>query len=367
MALALDESQGAIEEAPTGAVRSGRRLKDADRLNFTEQLALFLEAGLSLHQALTMMQRQTKVRGMIALLAGLVEDLEGGKSLSGALGGHPLFPKTYISLVAAGEQGGFLPDVLTRLHEDDARRIELRAALVSAFTYPAFLVTFSVAVVIFILAFVFPRFEKLFASIGDGLPASTRLLLAFSDFITNYWAPLVLAIAAIAIGVVQWLNTEDGRRRLDRAKLTWPGVGRVYQELYTAQMFRVLSLALERGVPVVETLRACRDVVDNLSYADFITSVESDVAQGGRIADGFDRTRVVPDLAREMVRTAEESGSLALVTGRIARHFELELERRLQRFSKLIEPALLIGMGFLISILVSALILPIFKLSQGVG
>ncbi len=345
-----------------------RKVTGRDRMFFTEQLSLLIESGMPLYQSLELIKEQTPNPRFETLLSSVIAEVASGKPLSVALGEHQeVFSSTYTNLIAAGEAGGFLPDVLQELLKADERSDELRSVLVSAFTYPAFLILFSVLVIVFVLVFVFPKFGKMFTKIHDQLPASTKFLLATSDMLTLHWPWVLAGLVAGGYMLCMFLWSEAGSRLIDRAKLSTPIIGAIYAELYIAQCLRVLGLSLQHGVPVIDSLRACSEATNNSLFTRFLGVTRERVTEGGRIADGFDEADVVPMLARQMVRTAEEAGNLGKVSTRLADYYERELHKRLETFSKLIEPTMLLIMGGLVGVIVASLILPIFKLSRAVG
>lgn len=338
-----------------------------DRMAFTEQLALLLETGMPLHSALQGLGQQAGNPGMQAIIADLVAEVESGQRFAAALAKHPeLFSSTYVNLVAASEGSGFLPKVLEQLYAEEEKRDELRKTITSALTYPAFLMGFSILVVVFVLVVVFPKFGDMFARIHDQLPPTTVALMALSDLIRGYWWQLLLVLGGASALIARWMNSAAGKALLDDWKLRLPGIGKITVQLYIAQSFRVVSLSLSHGVSIVDALDATRDVVDNQRYRRLLVSVERSVQEGGTIAAGFTESELMPDLVKQMVATAESSGNLAPVLGRVAAHYERELSRRLVTLSKMAEPVMLLVMGVVVGIIVSSLILPIFKLSKAV-
>lgn len=370
LAVAQQEQSSAAAKPGKKVASSGRRraITSKDRMFFTEQLALLIETGMPVHKALLVLQGQMGNPALSSVIEDLNDNLAGGKSLSHALQQHPeVFSSTYVNLVAASEGGGFMHQVLTQLLAMEQKREELRSTLVSAFTYPAFLVSFSILVVIFVLVFVFPKFGELFIAIKDELPATTVVLLATSDLLREQWPFILAGVIGSGFLLVRWLASETGRASVDRMKLSLPGVSGIFVQLYLVQAFRVLSLSLSNGVTVVDALRACRDVVDNGVFRQLLRKVESRVTEGGKIGEAFADSEFMPDLAKQMITTAEEAGNLALVTDRMAKFYQGELNKKLERLAKVIEPIMLLVMGVVVGVLVSSLILPIFKLSHAVG
>ncbi len=370
LALPASEKPGARRKRSVTGRPRGRagRITDKDRMFFTEQLALLIETGMPVHQALSVLQGQVSNPALVAVLRDLCDELSGGNSFSHALSRHPqVFSTTYVNLVAASEGGGFMHEVLIQLLQMEEKREELRSTLISAFTYPAFLVSFSLLVVIFVLVFVFPKFGDLFTAIKDELPATTLVLLAVSDFLRERWMIALPGFAGAALLTGRWLSSAPGRATMDRFKLTAPLLSSIFTQLYLVQTLRVLSLSLGNGVPIVDALRACRDVVDNGLFQSLIRHVEVKVTEGGKIGEGFGDSDYVPDLAKQMITTAEEAGNLALVADRMAQFYQRELNKKLDRLAKIIEPVMLLVMGGVVGVIVSSLILPIFKLSHAVG
>ncbi len=348
--------------------KSGFKITSAQRMFLLEQLALMLETGNSLHQALSSLAEHSVDKSLQKLVATLAEDVASGRPFSAALAKHPQsFSNTHVSLIAASENGGFMHEVLTELLQMEEKSEELRSTVFSALSYPAFLVVFSIAVVVFVLAVVFPKFATMFDSIRDQLPSTTLFLMHCSDLLRFHWPQILVGISAVVATLVLWSKTEAGRSWIDSAKLSMPGVRTVCIQIYLVQLLRVISLSLGNGVRIVETLEACRDVVSNTKIRSFILGLENDVQQGSGIARGFMHSSIMPPLVKQMITTGEESGELARVCGRVANYYEKELGKKLTALSKMAEPIMLMVMGLIVGILVSSLILPIFKLSRAVG
>ena len=346
----------------------GDRISNRERMFFTERLALLLETGGALHGSLQLLSGQCENPALSKVAAALAEDIAGGMPFARALAKHPeAFPTVFVNLVDAGERGGFLSTVLAELTALEEKTARLRATLVSAFTYPAFLIVFSLAVVIFVLVYVFPKFADLFSAIRDQLPFSTLMLMTASDLLRQQWPVLFGGFVVSGVGFRHWLRDAGGAVVIDRLKLRIPVLRDIFAQLYLVQTMRVMGLSLENGVSVPDALRASRDLVHNKVFRDFVRDVEHDVNEGRGISGAFERAPFMPELARQLIETGEETGSLALVMNRMAGHYERELSRRLESLAKLIEPMLLLLMGAVVGIIVASLILPIFKLSRAVG
>jgi type II secretory pathway component PulF len=371
MPIELDHSTDAAGTGASARAPGGMRLTIGERapgvnerMLMTERLSLLLETGVPLHTALQSLLEQSEQPRLRAMIAAMADDILAGERFSYALSRHPLFPRTYVNLVAAGEAGGFLPDVLTQLVEMDEKEERLRRTVTSALAYPMFLMAFSVVVVLFILIWVFPKFAVMFESIRDQLPITTRMLLVASAALTQHGA-LIGALAA-ALAVLAWIMVRrpEVRAALDRATLRLPLLRDIFAQIYLTRLLRVMGMSLERGVTVLATLEACRGIVKNADVQRFILELESDVTEGKGIASGFQRSAFVPASVRQMVATGEATGTLGRVMGRVADSFDRDLTKKLNQLSKMAEPLMLMIMGAMVGTLVSSLILPIFKLSR---
>jgi type II secretory pathway component PulF len=355
----------AAKRRPAWLAGRAKRLGGAERILFTERLALLLETGVPLHAALRSLHEQSVEPRLRAVIGALADDIVGGSRFSEALARHPeLFPSTYVNLVGASEQGGFLSLVLGQLVEMDEKQARLRATLISALSYPGFLAVFSVAVVIFILMFVFPKFAIMFGAIHDQLPLTTKVLIALSAALTEHTLAVFGGFGGVLAALVALLRRPSARIALDRLKLSTPLLRDIFIKLYLTRLLRVMGISLERGVTVLATLAACREVVPNAQFQEFIARLETEVTEGKGIAAGFNDSAFIPISVRQMISTGEQSGCLGKVMGRVADFYDRELTRQLTELSKLAEPVMLLVMGVLVGTIVSSLILPIFKLSS---
>ena len=371
------ELQEIVDQRETGPAKKAlsiqlfsmrAKVTSNDRRFFTEQLALMLETGANLHQALQLLREQSQQPAMAEVIESLLEDVAGGHTFSAALSKHPeVFSTTYVNLVAASEAGGFMHQILAELLAMEEKAEELNNTVRSALAYPIFLSLFSLGVVVFILMVVFPKFAVMFAKIHDQLPVTTIALMHASDFLRSYWVQTVVALVAVTMLAFRWATSPKGKDTLDRLKLTLPGIKHVFMQIYLTQSLRVMSLSLANGVNISDTLSATRDVVGNSILRRFFVTVEEQVQQGNGVAAGFKRDDLIPLLVQRMIATGEESGNLAKVMSRLAEYYERELTKRLKSLSKMAEPVMLMVMGVIVGVLVSSLILPIFKLSRAVS
>ena len=339
-----------------------------DRIFFTEQLALMLETGMALHEALKAFRTLDIKPELKTIIESLMNDVEEGKTFSAALNRHvEFFSTAYINLVAAAEVGGFLDRVLLELKEMDEKREKLKSTVVSAMVYPAFLILFSLGVVVFVLVFVFPKFAELFARISDQLPGSTKVLMAASHALINYWWLFIGVLLSLFVAARYWLSTSHGIETLDRLKLSVYMIRDIFIQLYLVQSMRLMSMSMANGVSVMDTLEACREVVRNKVFNRFIAGLQVHVEEGAGFSTGFEQADFIPATVKQMIRTGDDTGNLPQVMARVADYYERELEKKLALFARMVEPVMLLVMGAVVGLIVSSLILPIFKLSRAVA
>ncbi len=345
-----------------------KKLDVTDRIFFTEQLSLMLEAGMPLYESLKAFNSLENKPQLKVIVTSLLNDVEEGKSFSEAMEKHSdFFSLAYINLIAAAEGGGFLDKVLTELKVMDQKREKLKSTVVSAMIYPAFLILFSVAVVIFVLIAVFPKFAVLFERIHDELPITTLVLMSASHALINYWWLFLAGLVIVIVAVYFWLRSPHGIETMDRLKLSVFMIKDIFIQLYLIQSMRLMSMSMDNGVSAIDTLGACSEVVENTVFNRFISGLKTHVKEGAGFATGFEQADFIPPTVKQMIKTGDSTGNLAQVMARIADYYETELEKKLALFARMIEPIMLLVMGVVVGLLVSSLMLPIFKLSRAVG
>lgn len=357
----------ATKQASFFNLTGDKNVTTADRIALTERLALLLETGVPLHTALLSLQEQSSTPRLKAIIGQVADDIVSGQRFSDALARHPeLFPPTYVNLVGASETGGFLPEVLAQLVDMDEKQERLRSTIMSALTYPGFLIVFSFAVVIFILVAVFPKFTVMFTAIYDDLPLTTRFLMGASRILTEHATTVLAGVTGGLTGLVIGLRQPGVQDALDRLKLRTPFVRDIFIKIYITQLMRVMGISLQRGVTILATLTACRNVIPNAEFQRFIGELEVQVTEGRGIAAGFAASVLIPVSVRQMIETGEQTGTLGRVMGRVADFYERDLTRQLNQVAKLAEPIMLLVMGMLVGTIVTSIILPIFKMSRAV-
>jgi len=343
-----------------------KRVTGRDVVEFTQQLATLIEAGLPLDRALLILEELTGHPRIREISADILRSVRGGSSLSDALAKHHPHPfsRLYISMVRAGEKGGVLEATLKRLAELLREAQEFRDAIVSATIYPALLTLVGAAAVVFLLTFVIPRFGEIFKDLGQDLPMPTYVLLTVSGAVQTYWWVVALVVVAAVLVTRMVLSTSEGRLGADRLLLRLPLAGDVVLKTEVARFARVLGTLLRSGVPVVSALSVVREMIGNRILANAVDRLADGVKRGAGLSAPMAETGVFPPLARHLVRIGEETGRLEEMLLRVADAFEAEVRKLVKRLTGLLEPEIILAMGLVVGFIVVAMLMAIFSISD---
>jgi type IV pilus assembly protein PilC len=340
-------------------------VKSREVMFFTSQLSLMLEIQTPLTVALKAIGDEIQNPAFKAVLTALGQDIEEGLQLSDALKRHPrVFDNKFVSMVKAGETGGFLEKILDRIVEMQEKRQALITQLRSSLTYPAVLCVFGILVVVFILIFVLPKFTTFFKGKESILPWTTRFLMIASASLQHYWWVYILAAIGLVLGLTFWGKSKQGRALKDRFFISGPLISGLSNKIYTCEMLRTLGYLMESQVPLLEAIKVTSPTIWNQYYRRFLDEIRDTVDQGGRFSQPFAANPHIPQTVKQMVNIGEEVGKLPMVMLRLARFYDTEIEQELKKFAAMIEPLALIVMGGVVGMIVSSIILPMFKLSQ---
>lgn len=343
----------------------GKRVKSWEVTFFASQLSLMLEIETPLPVALKALADEIQNPALKEVVTDLCQDIEEGRQLSDAMRRHPrVFNARFVSMVKAGETGGFLNKILDRIVEMQEKRQALVTQLKSTLTYPAVLCVLGTLVVVYVLVGVLPQFAAFFRGKESILPWTTRFLMIASDSLRHYWWVYILSATGLVLGCISWGKSQQGRALRDRFLISGPLVSGLTNKVYTCDMLRTLGNLMESQVPMLEALDVTGPTVLNQYYRRFVEEIRDTVAKGGRFAQAFATYPYIPQTVKQMVTVGEEVGKIPVVMLRLARFYDMEIEQELKKLAAKIEPAALIVMGSVVALIVSAVILPIFKLSQ---
>jgi type II secretory pathway component PulF len=367
------EGVATIGDRPNSSLKSlvdlnqlfGKSIKAGEVIFFTSQLSLMLEIGTPLKNALEAICNQTKNTHFKDVIQKMLKDIKDGRQLSDAMKRHPLvFNTVYNSMVKAGEAGGFLHEILDRIVEMQEKRQALLSQIRSALTYPMFLCFLGLIVVIFVLVGVLPKFTAFFEGKEHILPLTTRLLMFTSASLREYWWLYLIGCFGGIIGLKLFKNSERGQILIDWSFIKLPILSKLSNKINTCSMLRTLGHLMESAVPILQALDVTRDTIKNRYFKHLIQRIQDHVHKGGKLSQPFSKFPFILDSVKQMVATGEETGNLSEVMLRLAKFYDAEVDQELKTISSMIEPIALVVMGAMVGIIVSSVVLPLFRLAH---
>ncbi len=347
-----------------GLRTSQRKVKLESFLIFNQQFLTLVRAGVPILHALEMLAKSQKNPAFKAQLEAVSQRIRTGQSPSEAFEAQGGFPVIYTTTLLAGERSGHLEDVLARYLTFQRVALTFRKKLTASLFYPALLIVMVVAMFLFLITFVVPRFGQLYDQIGGHLPALTVFLIALGNNFQEYLFYALPVVALIGYGLWRWSRTDRGGAQLDRARLRVPIFGNIWLKYQVALFARTLSTLLEGGLPPVPSLETAARSISSRSVADAVRRGVTGVREGRPLSRALIETRVFPELATSMVEVGESTGALPQMLNSVAEFFEEDVQTALTAALSLIEPAILIVMGIVVVTIMIALYLPIFSLGQ---
>jgi len=335
---------------------------------FTRQLATMIDAGLPLVQSLEVLSSQQENKVFKNIIREIREDVEGGSTFAGALKKHPVtFNELYTNLVVAGEEGGILDTILTRLAGYIEKAEALKKKVKSALIYPTTIVTVAVIVVIILMVFVIPVFETMFQSAGQSLPLPTVIVLTISKMIKRYIFFFVPALILLFFLFKRYYKTEGGRAIVDRLLLRLPIFGPLFRKIAVARFSRTLGTLVSSGVPILDGLSIVSRTAGNRAIETAIMNARASIREGETIAEPLSRSGHFPPMVIQMIAVGESTGALDAMLSKIAEFYEDEVDVGVANLTSLLEPLLMIFLGVVIGGVVIAMYLPIFNMASAVG
>lgn len=334
-------------------------------LDFTTQLAVMIRAGINLRSALDGIADQTAHAGFKKIILEVKQDVESGKQFSEALAKHPkLFGALYINMVRASEMSGSFSEMLERIAAYIRQEIETRKMVIGASIYPAIIGVLAVAVTIFLLTFVLPKFYTVFEGKEDVLPWATNFLMGLSNAMLNNWPFILGGVVVAAGGLFAATRTELGSFWIDKLKLSVPVLSGMFRSLYISRSLQTMGQLVNAGVPMLDVLTITGDISGNKLFEGLWRKVHSSVKQGKKIAAPLQNNGLLPRAVVQMIGAGEESGKLGEVLDQISDYYARQLKDQIKTVTGMIEPIMIIVMGSVVGFIAMAIILPIFKMSQ---
>lgn len=344
--------------------RFGRAVSTEQFLLFNQELLALVRAGLPIVQSFDIMLERQKNQRFREILTEIREKLTSGVALSDAFAAYGnLFPPIYSTSLRAGERSGDLEGVIKRFLRYQKLIVNLRKRVVGAMVYPAILILLSSAMIFIMMTYVVPKFAEFFEGFGQELPWFTQFLITTATFLRKNVILMAIGVTAAVILVNRWVQTK-GRLVWDRMKLRIPLVGGVLHRFAIMQFTQSLGTLLAGGTPMVPAIEIASQSVTNALVSTRISGIVQNVREGEPLWRSLDNTRVVSDLAVEMIKVGESTGALTEMLGNVSEFYDEEIESRLTRLVAAIEPLILVFMGGVIAVLLYAFYLPLFRLSQ---
>ncbi|MBI4718871.1 MAG: type II secretion system F family protein [Planctomycetes bacterium] len=368
--------KGSKTKAAAGKKGKGRRstgrINSKSLTQFTRQLATLQDAGLPILRSLKILHEQQRPGHMKNILKAVAEDIEGGATLSEALGRHPkAFDRLYVNMVAAGETGGVLDVILVRLADFKEKAQKLQRKIIGALIYPAAVIGFAASIVIGIMIFVIPKFRVIFDDLDTELPGITTVLLNASDWIVKGrppgWVVMLFGPFAAWMGFKLVRSSKGGRYVSDFTFLKLPGLGVLVKKTSVARFTRTLGTLITAGVPILEAINITRETAGNEVYARAMGKVHDAIREGESFATPLRATNVCDALVVNMIDVGEETGELDKMLLKIADNYEEEVDVAVASLVSLLEPVMVICLGGIVGFIVLALFMPLVSLMQSVG
>lgn len=333
---------------------------------FTEQLALLLGAGMTLDEALGILEKRMKHPKLHGLAKGLHQALIEGRSLSQALRDYPrIFSPLYVNMVAAGEASGTLSDILKRLVRYLAEIKELRDRVQQALVYPAVLVVVGILMVTVFMTVMVPKLLKFFTDTNQELPLATQLLMKTHTAIAHYWWAGLLGLFLLSTAFRSWTSTAEGSKAWDALRWRIPGYGSVMRHRYYAQFARTLGTLLANGVTLLKSLELIEDIAGNAFVREKMKAAQQSVVDGLALSNSLMQQNICPELFIDMLAVGEQSGRLSETLGNIADVYDRELDKQVKLISTLIPPFVMIGIAVVVGFVVFGILSAVFSMTQG--
>lgn len=344
---------------------SGGRVALADLVIFTRQLATMIDAGLAMVQSLQALADQTTSKVMRDVIKDVCARVESGDSFSEALLKHPrVFNRLYVCMVAAGEKGGLLAEILARLATYLENTARLRKKVKSAMMYPTVVTIVAILITVFLLVKVVPVFGQIFSSFGAKLPGPTLFLIRLSEVVKSYILFILIGGGALVYGWFYFIKTKVGREFWDSNRIRLPIFGSIAHKICLARFTRTLASLVRSGVPILEVLQIVSQTVGNVVMEKAVKTAAGDIERGESISTALSKHPVFPSMIIRMVTAGEQTGKIDNMLERIADFLDEEIETTLSGLTALIEPILIVFLGVVVGGMVICMFLPIFKLSE---
>ena len=346
----------------------GNPIKTKDLTIFCQQFEAVLKAGISVLEALYLLREQTENKHFQKIIGDLYNQVEQGESLSGSMRKHPkVFPMILINMIEAGEVSGNLEIALNRMATHFEKEYKLQQSIRKATTYPIVVAVIALAVVVMLLVVVIPTFVTMFNDLGTELPATTKALLAISDFVTGRWYVIIAVVVIGTVGFVYYSKSEVGMITLSGIKLKVPLFGPLSTKVVASRFTRTLSTLLASGLPLLEAIDVVSRVVDNYTVMKGLQRTKDQVSKGVPLSKPIEEMGVFPPMVTHMVRIGEDTGQLEPILDNVANFYDSEVETAVSQLTTMLEPLIIVVLAVVVGFVVISIIQPMFQMYNDVG
>lgn len=341
----------------------GSGVTTKDLAIFTRQFATMISAGLPLVQCLDILAKQASKPSFGRVIAEVTREVESGSTLADALGKHKaVFDDLFRNMVAAGEAGGVLDEILLRLATYIEKADALKRKVQSALVYPGVVLTVALGATAFMLIFIIPTFAKMFSDFGGELPLPTKIVLGASNLLKSFWWVMLLGLGALGVAFQRYYATESGHRNVDAVMLKVPVIGDVLLKGAVARFTRTLGTLIASGVPILSGLEITARTAGNKIIAEAIMTARASIREGETVSAPLKTSGVFPPMVVQMISVGEQTGALDEMLTKIAVFYEAEVDTAVDTLTSIIEPVMIVVMGGIVGGMVVAMYLPMFKL-----
>jgi len=339
------------------------RIKLRDMTVFYRQFATMVNAGLTLVSSLDILSEQVENKSLEKIIKDIKADVEAGTTLAEAMSKKPqVFSELYLSMIRAGEIGGVLDEILNKIADLIEKEYALRQKVKSAMAYPLFVTGAAVLMAIFMLTFILPQFVGVFAQFGGELPFLTQMLVTMTYLFNRYWYIFFIVFAAIIVAFLAYIKTPNGNKIFDKFKLSAPIFGEINRKTAIARFTRILGTLIKSGVPILEALSVSSNAIGNLIISSAVLGAKTKIKEGQSISSPLATSGVFPLMVTQMIMVGEESGELEEMLLNVAKFYDDEVDRAVEKLTAIIEPVMMLGISLMIGVMVIAMYLPIFNM-----
>jgi len=338
-----------------------KRIKLRDMTIFYRQFATMVNAGLTLVSSLDILSEQVENASLAKIIKVIKADVEAGTTLAEAMSKKPqVFSELYISMIRAGEIGGVLDEILNKIADLMEKEFALRQKVKSAMSYPLFVAGAAVIMSIFMLAFILPQFVGVFKQFGGELPALTLFFVTLTVLFNKFWYIFFLVFAGLVFAIIAYIKTPNGKINFDKFKLGVPIFGEINRKTAVARFTRILGTLIKSGVPILEALTVSSNAIGNLVISESVLEAKTKIKEGQSISGPLKASGVFPPMVTQMIMVGEESGELEEMLINVAKFYDEEVDRAVERLTSIIEPVMMAFIALTVGTMIIAMYLPIF-------